>query len=472
MKKVLWISAIMAIFLPAVLPAQIARTVLIERFTGTWCQYCPFGGDTINAILRDMNNVVTLAYHGGSSNEPMRTTDGNTMMANLPVTSWPTAAIDRMIWNTGTQQNPIYAIPLSRSVWRVATNIHLTNSPTSPLSYNLSGTFDTTSRLLTVVARVNILQQMTGSFLLNLVISEDSLNYAQVKWTSSGNIIVNPYWHFKVVRAMVTGPFGTSLTTTGLAANTTETRILTYTIPSVWNLEKLHLTAFVVKHVSSGSAGNYREVQGTSQRAFKDMVADGDITLTPVDLVSFAGKQVGQNVVLEWRTASENSNMGWFVERRSIDEEWKALGFVNGSGTTVEQQVYAFTDERPAPNTLYSYRLRQVDYDGRSEYSPKFLIMVAAVPTATRLLPNYPNPFNPSTEIGVELASAADVTLEVYDLLGRKVKTLVKENMTAGVHHFSWDGTNDRGEIVAAGAYLYRLSTPELTASRQMHLMK
>ncbi len=95
------------------------------------------------------------------------------------------------------------------------------------------------------------------------------------------------------------------------------------------------------------------------------------------------------------------------------------------------------------------------------------------VPRSTLALgQNSPNPFNPSTRIGFSLPQAGDVTLAVYDLSGRLVRTLLDSRQTAGAHAVRWDGRDDDGSQAASGIYLYRLITDEGTLARKMILVK
>ena len=71
---------------------------------------------------------------------------------------------------------------------------------------------------------------------------------------------------------------------------------------------------------------------------------------------------------------------------------------------------------------------------------------------------NYPNPFNPTTTILYTIPHASNVQVIIYDILGNAVKTLVNKNMAAGTHTVQWNGTNDAGEQVSSGVYLYRLT--------------
>ncbi len=104
-----------------------------------------------------------------------------------------------------------------------------------------------------------------------------------------------------------------------------------------------------------------------------------------------------------------------------------------------------------------------------------------STPTAVRytgtaytfdLKSNYPNPFNPSTAIEYSLAKSSDVMLTVYDVLGKKVATLVSESQTSGVYTVTWNGLNDQGIRVASGFYFYRLTAGDYTSVQKMLLLK
>ena len=84
---------------------------------------------------------------------------------------------------------------------------------------------------------------------------------------------------------------------------------------------------------------------------------------------------------------------------------------------------------------------------------------------------NYPNPFNPSTIIPYQLPASAHVRLEVFNLLGQRIATLVNEEQPAGFHHARWDGTDGAGRAVGAGVYLYRLQSGPTVATERMVLI-
>ena len=94
-----------------------------------------------------------------------------------------------------------------------------------------------------------------------------------------------------------------------------------------------------------------------------------------------------------------------------------------------------------------------------------------ALPTDFALGQNYPNPFNPSTIIPYQLPAAGHVRLEVFNVLGQRLATLVDAERSAGVHTAQWDGTDAAGRAVGAGVYIYRLSSGGMTESRRMVLV-
>ena len=99
-----------------------------------------------------------------------------------------------------------------------------------------------------------------------------------------------------------------------------------------------------------------------------------------------------------------------------------------------------------------------------------------AIPTSFKLAQNYPNPFNPVTTIEYNVANSSFVTLEVYDVMGRLVKTLVDNQWTvAGQtsgYSINWNGVDDRGQRVSAGLYIYRLQSGSMTTTKKMILLK
>jgi choice-of-anchor B domain-containing protein len=96
----------------------------------------------------------------------------------------------------------------------------------------------------------------------------------------------------------------------------------------------------------------------------------------------------------------------------------------------------------------------------------------APVDAAFQLEQNFPNPFNPSTRIPFELTNGGRVTLEVYDVAGRRVRAVLDRPLPAGLHEAEWDGRDDDGRGVASGVYFYRMQAGNRTETRRMVLLK
>ncbi|MBT4809643.1 MAG: T9SS type A sorting domain-containing protein [Candidatus Marinimicrobia bacterium] len=94
------------------------------------------------------------------------------------------------------------------------------------------------------------------------------------------------------------------------------------------------------------------------------------------------------------------------------------------------------------------------------------------IPTEFALHENYPNPFNPTTTLRFDLPEVSDITLTIYNMLGQKVRTFNYQNTSAGYHSVTWDATNDLGQQVGAGVYLYQLLAKDFVKTRKMVLLK
>ena len=142
----------------------------------------------------------------------------------------------------------------------------------------------------------------------------------------------------------------------------------------------------------------------------------------PVELTAFDAVVDGPEVVLSWETASETNNAGFDVEVQSGDAaDWTRLAFVDGYGTTSAAQRYEHRAGGLAAGA-HRFRLRQVDYDGTAEYLPEVEVSLAMA--GTHRLAAWPNPMTDAGRVRLDVARAQDVTVTVYDALGREVAVL------------------------------------------------
>ncbi len=185
----------------------------------------------------------------------------------------------------------------------------------------------------------------------------------------------------------------------------------------------------------------------------------------PVELTAFTAAAQDNKAILRWTTASEKNNRGFWIEKADGDGAFRQLFFVEGAGTSSEINYYQYIDENLKPG-YYSYRIKQEDFDGRFEYSGIRSVEISA-PLEFELMDNYPNPFNPSTEIKFSLPVPSEISLIVYDLLGREVVVLYEGICEAGVHTVTFDGTE-----LSSGVFIYKLTAGKFSGVKKMNMIK
>lgn len=191
----------------------------------------------------------------------------------------------------------------------------------------------------------------------------------------------------------------------------------------------------------------------------------------PVELVSFNATAEKNNVELKWKTETEVNNYGFEVERQAHTSTtlsvtaWEKIGFVQGNGNSNSPKEYSYIDKNPIGGNKFQYRLKQIDNDGKFEYSD--IVEITVVPDKFELSQNYPNPFNPSTIIKYSIAKSSVVSLKVFDILGREVRTLVNEYQAPGSYEVKFDASG-----LASSIYIYTIKAGNLIESRKMILNK
>jgi len=188
----------------------------------------------------------------------------------------------------------------------------------------------------------------------------------------------------------------------------------------------------------------------------------------PVEFVSFTSNVSGNQISLEWVTATEKNNHGFYVEKSSDGLNFTQLAFITGKGTSLEYSSYKFVEDNVV-NGKYFYRLRQMDFDGTCEYSAAIEVNVDNLqPSTFDLLQNYPNPFNPSTVIRFSVPLTATASLKVFNTLGQEVATLFSNIAEAGT---LYSVNFDASEFVS-GIYFYELKSGVNSSVRKMLLIK
>jgi hypothetical protein len=194
----------------------------------------------------------------------------------------------------------------------------------------------------------------------------------------------------------------------------------------------------------------------------------GDASRLPVELARFDAQVDDDAVNLTWKTASETGNAGFEVQRQSVNESsWSNLGFVEGGGTTSKPQTYRFEDASlPFATDSLRYRLKQVDADGTTHLSDPVTIARRTVDEAD-LRSVYPNPATRRATVEVAVPTdAEEARLELFDLLGRTVRTIAT-GMESGRTTQTLEVSN-----LSPGVYFLRLRAAGTTTTQKLTVVR
>ena len=286
------------------------------------------------------------------------------------------------------------------------------------------------------------------------------------------------------VEILVTGLAGPS----DIVLDTARRRI--YWADQAWNpvtgsitdskIQRAHLDGSNVQDIFTGfgeaagvALGPAQTGPGTSAtRSTSDINADGKVNNTDLMLVAAA---LGQNTPLNPRVDVNGDGTvnaaDLIVVIANLDDAVVPAAPVIGSKLTAVDRVLIQTEIRSL----------QLENDGSLKYQRTlaFLqsLLTSAIPQETRLLANYPNPFNPETWIPYQLASGTEVQIQIYDAKGTLIRELKLGYQPEGYYTEQnqaayWDGRNALGERVASGIYFYQLRTNEISALRKMLIVK
>jgi hypothetical protein len=215
----------------------------------------------------------------------------------------------------------------------------------------------------------------------------------------------------------------------------------------------------------------YYDVTVTSDDCPTNAVLDYCVLVPPcdtylaVELLGFDAISGDHRVTLRWTTASESNNDHFEITRGGL-----LIHSVPSAGNTSSGHSYEWLDNEVENGRTYSYSLIAVDVNGQREElgtveaSPN---ANAVVVTEYALHQNFPNPFNPSTTITFDLVESGNVTLQVFNLMGQEVATLVNGNLSSGRHTIDFNAAS-----LPSGLYLYKLEANGFSAEKKMLLMK
>jgi aminopeptidase N len=197
------------------------------------------------------------------------------------------------------------------------------------------------------------------------------------------------------------------------------------------------------------------------------------IAPVPVELTSLNASANGNIVILKWTTATEINNRGFEIQRKVFSPQsavgnfdFERIGFVQGVGTSTNTKEYSYVDA-VSNFGKYAYRLKQIDFDGKFNYSEEVYVDAGVKPESFVLEQNYPNPFNPTTFIKFTLPQASKVNLSVYNSLGELVNVLAYGSYEAGTYERVFDAKN-----LSSGIYVYVLRADNIVLNQKMVLAR
>ena len=220
--------------------------------------------------------------------------------------------------------------------------------------------------------------------------------------------------------------------------------------------------------------GGYAQVTTDHLSLWSFGWGDGEQQL-PVNLTSFEALAGDRSAVLNWTTASETDNDGFYVERSTDGENFMRVTnqMIEGAGTSSNNNDYTYTDSHLNNGVHYTYRLIDVDINGyeyineiTAEVTPSFL-GEAIVITEYKLHQNYPNPFNPTTNIVYDVLDQGMVTLKVYNVMGQEVTELVHELKDNGRYAAAFNSAG-----LSSGIYFYTVKVNNFTDTKKMLLVQ
>lgn len=289
------------------------------------------------------------------------------------------------------------------------------------------------------------------------------------------NISRERYWKITAIAGTADGTYSLSLDLAGMSGISDYSTLYLLRRPdssSPWS------TVGTNNYSGSGTIVEWTGITG----GFSEFaIGGGADNPLPVQLAAFQARSTTEGILLTWRTESELMNQGFILYRKLKDDTtWNIRAdylrhpALKGQGTTSRSTEYRFLDTEVKKGKTYQYQLADVDYSGK--ITPLKTVTITftgeAVPETFVLKNAYPNPFNPEIHITFGLPEKRHVRLDIFDINGRKIRTLINDTRKAGWHTVSWNGKNDRGIAVSSGTYIFRIQAQQDVASRKIVLLR
>ncbi|PEN05076.1 hypothetical protein CRI93_13740 [Longimonas halophila] len=196
------------------------------------------------------------------------------------------------------------------------------------------------------------------------------------------------------------------------------------------------------------------------------LTLDPDAGPLPVELNNFQGQASEQSAIIEWSTASETNNAGFDVEHKAPNaDSFTQVSFVEGAGTTDSPQSYSFQMDELDAGT-HTFRLRQSDLDGTTTLSDPIDVEIGL--SSAYELATYPNPVRDQATVQFAVQESQPVTIEVYNTLGQRVRTLFQESVPADdTREITLDVNN-----LSSGLYIVRMRGESFSTTQKITVVR
>ncbi len=465
-KKVLLILTICIFTLTASNVLAVQRMPVGELFTNTSCGPCYNANIALDGIVEDhWDELLVVRYHTWwpSSGDPFYQ---HNVAENQTRTNYYGADYVPHFWVDGVDRGSGY------SGW--ASYIQGRMGVSSPLEMSIDGSYDQDTREVDITINVNAVDDPGISLRIFYGIAEDSIYF---------NAPNNLDWHHQTFRDFLTSASGDPVTyEQGESYSYSET----FTLNNSYDWEQTFIFAFVQDYA-------HRDIKQGAKAYLKDMFSSVAIDMIPDDdpvIVNPGGHFTYTGVL------TNNENLfQWVDVWVMIDVPgygmYRPVMRVNNVFMNPYETLTVPNIRQNVPNIApagdYNYMAYCGDFDTNVIDEAAFPFTVAAgrsgdadswnaegwsdglgnVVSEAIITNAYPNPFNASTQISFNLVDESKVTLEVFDLMGRKVSTLANGSYSAGNHNVNWDASQ-----YASGVYFYKLSTDNETITKRITLVK
>ncbi len=442
--------------------SNIRRIIKTTDGGTTWVvQNSAFGGNPVDLWVDgiyffDDNNGFAFGDQENGYNIIYTTTDGGDNWNQVPNTNIPASFANEWPVNTtyyiigNTIWIPVYILE--------GNQVRIFKSTDKGYTWTASNSFSTviTNLLPSAIVFEN---QMEGFLIVSRGVYNNTSTYKIYKTTDGGDTWTEITFPLPLDPAYMCGVPGYPGVFVVTAPLTNIGSALTLDGGNSWQLLEdsldLALTTF-----TSGTVG--WSTSWNSPIIYKYI---GPPMPVPVELTSFTATTNSKEVMLNWTTATEINNQGFDIERSRDNISFEKIGFVPGFGTSSEQHNYTFSDGN-LRNGKYYYRLKQVDFNGKYEYSDVVEIEWGVF-NSYLLEQNYPNPFNPLTTIGYGIKEKSNVKITILNTIGEEVAVILNEEKESGYHTVEFNAAS-----LPSGVYFYQLKAGEYTNTKKMILLK